>query len=58
MTESVIRGDHYGQSNILWHDRGGEEGSEEGCQEARQESCQEDSQEDGKTEVSASVLLM
>jgi hypothetical protein len=45
-TESVIRGDHYGQSND-WQglssngEKGCEEGSQEACEESREEDCQE-----------------
>jgi len=60
-TESVIRGDHYGQSNIwqkiLWH-ADGEEGSEESCQETRQESCQEDCQKVRREKVGEKEVVL
>ena len=61
ITESVIRGDHYGQSNnwqiILWHADG-----EEGCEEirspkARKEGCQEVCQEVCREEVGKEIVL-
>jgi hypothetical protein len=61
VTESVIRGDHYGQSNdwqnILWHASDGEKGCEEGSQKAREESCQEVCQEVCREEVGKKVVL-
>jgi len=56
-TESVIRGDHYGQSNDwqkIWRQgceqtrREEDRGEEARCQEGRQEACQEGSEEVGE----------